>query len=113
MKNLMKRIMMVVSFLMFMNFSLAHAQTATSQFPNFRKNTATVMFAGLGGAVLGLSTLSFYGEPSEHTGNIWAGLAVGILGGLVYVSLSNDQDEFAGLTVDAQGAPTAVYRIEF
>lgn len=109
----MKRLMIVVSVLMFMNLSLAHAQTATSQFPNFRKNTATVMFAGLGGAVLGLSTLSFYGEPSEHTGNIWAGLAVGILGGLVYVSLNKDQDEYAALTVDARGTPTAVYKIEF
>jgi hypothetical protein len=54
------------------------------------------MFAGLAGAVLGLSTLSFYGEPQEHIGNIWTGLALGALGGAGYVlskSTSNSNSE--------------------
>lgn len=108
--------MRIMFCLLFLFSSLtAQAQTSSTGFRSFRKNTATVMFAGIGGAVVGLSTLSFYGKPEEHTGNIWAGLAVGILGGLVYVSLSDDDDssEYAGLTVDAHGTPTAVYKIEF
>ncbi len=56
-----------------------------------RKSVATVMFAGLGGAVVGLSTLSFYGKPEEHVSNIWTGLALGVIGGVVYVSVDNQR----------------------
>lgn len=52
---------------------------------NFRRNTAAVIFSSIGGAVLGLSTLSFYGRPQEHTDNITLGAALGLIGGLVYV----------------------------
>lgn len=61
---------------------LAEAQTSAT---HVKRNIATVMFAGLGGAVLGTSTLSFYSSPSEHTGNIWVGLAVGLVVGSIYV----------------------------
>lgn len=61
---------------------MAQAQTSAT---HVKRNIATVMFAGLGGAVLGLSTLSFYSSPSDHTGNIWVGLAVGLVAGTVYV----------------------------
>ena len=106
------RLLLTAIILAFTSGSFAHSNM--SGFQNFRRNTATVMFAGIGGAVVGLSTLSFYGKPEEHTGNIWAGLAAGILGGLVYVSLSDEESgEYAGLTIDAQGTPTAVYKFEF
>jgi hypothetical protein len=75
--------LMICSFL-FSEISLAQSST-TSGLTGFRRGLATVMFAGLGGAVLGLSTLSFYGEPQEHIGNIWTGLALGVLGGSAYV----------------------------
>lgn len=42
--------------------------------------------AGLSGAVLGLSTLSFVDEPSKHWSNVWTGAAIGIIGGVVYVA---------------------------
>lgn len=61
------------------------AQKSTSANNSLRRGVATVMFAGLAGAVLGLSTLSFYGEPQEHIGNIWTGLAIGVVSGSVYV----------------------------
>lgn len=64
---------------------LAWAQTTTGSMLGFRRGVATVMFAGLGGAILGLSTLSFYGDPQEHIGNIWTGLAIGVVGGGAYV----------------------------
>lgn len=50
-----------------------------------KRNIATVLFASLGGAVLGLSTLSFYGEPQEHTENITLGALVGFVSGVGYV----------------------------
>jgi hypothetical protein len=34
---------------------------------------------------LGLSTLSFYGEPEEHTNNISVGALLGFVGGVGYV----------------------------
>ncbi len=50
-----------------------------------KRNVATVLFASLGGAVLGLSTLSFYGEPQEHTENITLGALIGFAAGVGYV----------------------------
>lgn len=60
-------------------------QAQRSEFQGARRHVATVIFCGLGGAVLGLSTLSFYGQPQEHTGNIYTGLAVGLVLGTAYV----------------------------
>lgn len=51
-----------------------------------RRQIATIIFAGLGGAVIGLSTLSFYGQPQEHASNIATGFGLGIIGGVAYVS---------------------------
>jgi hypothetical protein len=53
-----------------------------------RRQLATIVFAGLGGAILGLSTLSFYGRPQEHLGNIAIGFAVGIIAGTAYVTFA-------------------------
>lgn len=46
-----------------------------------RRQLATIIFTGLGGAVLGLSTLSFYGRPQDHLDNIGTGFALGIIAG--------------------------------
>jgi hypothetical protein len=51
-----------------------------------RRQLATILFAGLGGAILGLSTLSFYGRPQDNLGNIGLGFAVGVIGGTIYVT---------------------------
>ncbi len=42
--------------------------------------------SGLGGAILGLSTLSFVDEPSEHLDNIVVGGAIGIIIGVGVVA---------------------------
>lgn len=81
----MKKIMVFLVFIFAV--TTTQAQTSSTGMAGFKKNLATVMFAGLGGAVLGLSTLSFYGKPEEHIGNIWLGLGVGLIGGTVYVSM--------------------------
>lgn len=60
-----------------------------------RKQLATIIFAGLGGAVLGLSTLSFYGRPQDKLSNIAIGFAFGVIGGTAYVTYNaatNPQD---------------------
>lgn len=51
-----------------------------------RKQLATIVFAGLGGAILGLSTLSFYGRPQDNLRNIAIGFAVGIIAGTALVT---------------------------
>lgn len=51
----------------------------------FKRTTATILFASIGGGVLGLSTLSFYGKPQEHTDNITTGVLIGFVAGLSYV----------------------------
>lgn len=63
-----------------------------------RKQLATIVFAGLGGAVLGLSTLSFYGRPQDYLSNIGIGLALGIITGTIYVTYkaASKPDEFYG-----------------
>ena len=91
----MKKIFLtVICALVFSQSSLAQTST-TSGLTGFRRGLATVMLAGLGGAVLGLSTLSFYGEPQEHIGNIWTGLAIGVVGGTAYVLTQSNNNTLA------------------
>jgi hypothetical protein len=63
-----------------------------------RKQLATILFAGLGGSILGLSTLSFYGRPQDHLANIAIGFAVGVIVGTAYVTYkaANDPRELYG-----------------
>lgn len=65
-----------------------------------RRQLATILFAGLGGAVLGLSTLSFYGRPQEKLSNIAIGFAFGVIGGTAYVTYkaATGPSEFYGQT---------------
>lgn len=82
-------------------FSKANAQTAMSdqqvKLSGPRKQLATIIFSGLGGAVLGLSTLSFYGRPQDKLINIAIGGAVGVMAGTVFVTYraaTNPQELF-------------------
>jgi len=69
----------------------AQSLASSSSMSSFRRNFATVMFCGLGGAVLGLSTLSFYGKPDEHIGNISTGFALGLIGGVAFATADTVQ----------------------
>ncbi len=51
-----------------------------------RKHLSTIVFAGVAGGVLGLSTLSFYGRPQEKLSHIAIGAAIGIIGGAMYTT---------------------------
>jgi hypothetical protein len=57
-----------------------------------RRQLATIVFAGLGGAILGLSTLSFYGRPQDKLSNIAIGFAVGVISGTVYVTFKSAKE---------------------
>ena len=63
-----------------------------------RRQLGTIIYAGLGGAVLGLSTLSFYGRPQDKLANIAIGFAFGVIAGTVAVTYSaaTNPDEFYG-----------------
>lgn len=63
--------------------SFAQAATGPNGFGP-KKQLAVIIFSGLGGAFLGLSTLSFYGRPQDHLQNISTGFAIGIIGGVTY-----------------------------
>jgi hypothetical protein len=82
--NLFTQFLKVV-FCIFLLCQSALAQSSSKNMSHFRRNFAIVAFAGIGGAVLGLSTLSFYGSPQDHVGNITTGFLVGLVGGGVYV----------------------------
>ncbi len=51
-----------------------------------RRQISTIVYMGLAGAVLGLSTLSFYGRPQDHLTNIPLGFGVGVVIGTVYMT---------------------------
>lgn len=71
-----------------MNFApIAGAQnSSTTQASGPKKQLSTIVVAGLGGAVLGLSTLSFYGRPQDHLSNIGIGFGVGVIIGTIYTT---------------------------
>ena len=72
-------------------------QTTQKRFGPKRQATV-IIFSGLGGAVLGLSTLSFYGRPQDKLANIAIGAAVGIIVGTIYVTYkaATQPQEFYG-----------------
>ncbi len=66
-----------------------------------RRQLGTIIYAGLGGAVLGLSTLSFYGRPQDKLANIAIGFAVGVIAGTAAVTYSaaTNPDDFYGADI--------------
>ncbi len=61
-------------------------QTSLSLLDQTKSDLYIITAAGVGGAVLGLSTLSFSSKPSDDLGHIWTGAAVGIIVGVIYVA---------------------------
>jgi hypothetical protein len=99
----MKKSLVFVIVILFSQMSMAQYQTRTQAQPSWRRNTAIVLFAGIGGSLLGLSTLSFYGEPKEHTNNINIGALLGLIGGVTYVVHENSQKKAPARTYDYYG----------
>lgn len=103
-KRMMKNTVMIAlcfSFVVSALPAVSYAQnTETTSAPELtgtRKQIATIIFAGLAGAILGLSTLSFYGRPQEKLSNIAVGFAVGIIGGVVVTTYNVARSPYEGL----------------
>lgn len=66
-----------------------------------RKQLATIVFAGLAGAILGLSTLSFYGRPQDHLSNIAIGGALGVICGAAYTTYKAARNPYEAYDLNA------------
>lgn len=99
----MKRMLLVLCVLT----SLITSQNISAQegneslFDDSLKDIAIVGGLGAGGAILGLSTLSFTEEPSEHLKNIVVGAAIGIIIGVGVVAYSQAAKSQDLLQVDS------------
>jgi hypothetical protein len=69
----------------------AFAQDEDDIIKNTQNDIMLIGAAGAGGAVLGLSTLSFVDKPSKHISNIWTGAALGIIAGVLLVAYNSAQ----------------------
>tara|TARA_Y100000817_G_scaffold310370_1_gene300909 strand:- start:662 stop:1066 length:405 start_codon:yes stop_codon:yes gene_type:complete len=68
------------------SFAQSFDDPALAESTGTRKQIATIIFAGLAGAILGLSTLSFYGRPQDKLSNIAIGFALGVIAGATYTT---------------------------
>jgi hypothetical protein len=82
----LRKTIAVILVMTFMTTSAFGQQNTKKKPSGPRRQLATIVFAGLGGAILGLSTLSFYGRPQEQLSNIAIGFAVGVITGTIYVT---------------------------
>ncbi len=97
-----------------------------------RRHLSNIVFAGIAGAIMGLSTLSFYGRPQDRLSNIAVGAAIGIIGGALYTTYraAAEPKDFYGYqeaeaqtwalsenlraeSLDSSFVPKAAYTFEF
>ena len=69
------------------------AQKGTSVADDSMRDLLIVGGTGAMGAVLGLSTLSFVEEPSEHLKNIYMGASLGVILGVSFVAYTTANKE--------------------
>jgi len=92
-----------------LTLNLAFAEGEDDIIKNTQNDIFLVAGAGAGGALIGLSTLSFYDKPSKHISNVWTGAAIGIIAGVVFVAYSSAQkgsEELQG-SLPSQGFSTS------
>lgn len=105
-------------------FLLALAMTFTFSFANaqpqgenslraWKRDTAIVLFSAVGGGILGLSTLSFYGQPQEHTSNVGLGALIGLVGGVSYILWESSQRPQTFSLIEQRGEPALLYTRSF
>jgi hypothetical protein len=87
----MKKCLAIILAIHILLVSSAFAQDTPDFVKNTQQDILLVGAAGAGGAVLGLSTLSFYDTPSKHISNIWTGAAIGIIAGVIIVAYNSAQ----------------------
>jgi hypothetical protein len=125
MMTVRKGFLLVIASLFFVSSTFAQQSSTRT----VKRNVATVLFSTLGGAVLGLSTLPFYGEPQQHTDNISVGALVGFALGAGYVAYNVSKPEIVqprndygfgeslqnkkALTMSAKALPLVQFNMEF
>jgi hypothetical protein len=67
---------------------IAAANSSTESLKQVRRGALSVLVGGLGGAVIGISTLSFYKNSHEHIGNVTTGFGVGLVAGTIFLLAS-------------------------
>lgn len=97
----------MLALMLFMQSTPAMAQAAGNlSTQGAKKRINYIVVAGLGGAVLGLSTLSFYGRPQDKLSNIAIGFAFGVIAGTIMTTYqaASDPKEFYGLNKESAKA---------
>lgn len=89
MKKLLTTLLSLQIFLAAAVVNPAFAQDEDDIVKSTQQDLILVGAAGVGGAVLGLSTLSFVDKPSKHVSNIWTGAALGIIAGVIFVAYNS------------------------
>lgn len=75
-----------------LSLNSAFAQQESDIIKNTQNDIILVGVAGAAGAILGLSTLSFYDKPSPHISNVWTGAALGVIAGVIWVAYQSATD---------------------
>lgn len=91
-----------------LSLNSAFAQQESDIIKNTQNDIILVGVAGAAGAILGLSTLSFYDKPSPHISNVWTGAALGVIAGVIWVAYQSATDNSDALTsqVPSEGFST-------
>lgn len=93
-----------LGFLLIINASLGHAQDEGGDiFKETFSDLSMIGYMGVGGAILGLSTLSFVDQPSKNLKNIVVGGAIGIIVGVGVVAwkqATKSQDSYGIIEQD-------------
>lgn len=85
----MKKWLSLALIFQLLTLNLAFAEPEDDIISSTQNDILLVGVAGATGAVLGLSTLSFYDTPSTHISNVWTGAAIGVIAGVIFVAYSS------------------------
>ncbi|OUR96385.1 hypothetical protein A9Q84_08515 [Halobacteriovorax marinus] len=86
--HIRKVTLITISFfsLLFTPCAFAQSENSTDILEESLGDITTVAAMGIGGAILGLSTLSFVEEPKDHLKNVLVGGAMGVILGVGFVA---------------------------
>lgn len=82
---------LIISFIIMSQLVVSSAHATDDFIKSTQNDILIVGGAGVGGAILGLSTLSFVDEPGKHLPNIWTGAALGVIAGVIFVAFNSAQ----------------------
>ncbi len=99
----MKKFLSLILVLQILGVSSVYAQESEDFVKSTQEDLLIVAGGGVGGAIIGLSTLSFTNQPSKHVSNIWTGAAIGVIAGVVFVVYNSATRSHDDLTSGIDG----------